>query len=60
MAGFPGRHEPLIDSEIDYPTILKAIKESGYQKAVGLEYMPLQDATEGLKILRRQLDRIHE
>lgn len=57
MAGYPGRHEPLIDSEIDYPVILKEIEQSGYKGAVGLEYMPVQDAAEGLKVLYGQLNR---
>lgn len=55
VAGYPGRHEPLIDSEIDYITILKAIKETGYQGAVGLEYVPVYDPAEGLKELIGQL-----
>ena len=55
MAGYPGRHEPMVDSEIDYPSILKAIKESGYQGSVGLEYFPVQDAVEGLPVLCKQL-----
>lgn len=55
VAGYPGRHEPLIDSEIDYPVILKAIRESGYQGCVGLEYMPVFDGSEGLKVLNQQL-----
>ena len=59
MAGYPGRHEPLIDSEIDYPSILKAIEQSGYQGAVGLEYMPVQDAEAGLKVLCGQLCSFH-
>lgn len=58
MAGFPGRHEPMIDSEIDYPKILKAIGETGYQGSVGLEYFPVHDAEEGLKILNGQLNSI--
>lgn len=55
VAGYPGRHEPLIDSEIDYPAILKTIRESGYQGCVGLEYMPVRDAAEGLQILNQLL-----
>lgn len=55
VAGYPGRHEPLIDSEIDYPSILKTIRESGYQGCVGLEYFPVKDAAEGLKLLNEQL-----
>ncbi len=58
VAGYPGRHEPLIDSEIDYPAILKAIRESGYQGGIGLEYFPVKDAEEGLKILKGQLETI--
>ena len=52
MAGYPGRHEPMIDDEIDYPAVLKMLRESGYQGGVGLEYMPVKDAFEGLKKLR--------
>ena len=51
MAGYPGRHEPFVDSEIDYHVILKAIRESGYDGCVGLEYFPVNDAEEGLKEL---------
>lgn len=56
MAGCPGRHEPLINSEIDYPDILRTIREGGYQGGVGLEYFPVQDEAEGLKILFEQLE----
>lgn len=55
MAGYPGRNEPLINSEVDYPTILRAIRESGYAGSVGQEYMPLYPAAEGLKTLYEQL-----
>lgn len=55
MAGYPGRHEPLIDSEVDYQTILSAIRNTGYAEAVGLEYMPVHPAAEGLKTLHDQL-----
>ena len=55
MAGYPGRHEPLIDSEVDYATILSAIRKTGYTEAVGLEYMPVHPAQEGLKDLYSQL-----
>ena len=55
MAGYPGRHEPLIDSEVDYPSILAAIRQAGYQGAVGLEYSPVHPAAEGLKELYPQL-----
>lgn len=55
MAGYPGRHEPMIDSEIDYPVILKAIRESGYKGSVGLEYLPVNDGAAGLEVLYPQL-----
>ena len=55
MAGHPGRHEPLIDSEVDYAAILTAIRKSGYPHAVGLEYFPVHPAEEGLKELYSQL-----
>lgn len=55
MAGYPGRNEPLLNSEVDYPTILRAIRESGYAGSVGQEYMPLYPAAEGLKALYDQL-----
>ena len=55
MAGYPGRHEPMIDSEIDYPAILRAIREAGYKGAIGLEYFPVHPAAEGLKTLYTQL-----
>lgn len=58
MAGYPGRHEPMIDSEINYPEILRAIRQNGYPGSIGLEYFPVQDAREGLKALCRQLQSI--
>ena len=51
VAGFPGRHEPHHDSEIDYETILAAIRRAGYSGAVGLEYFPVRPASEGLRKL---------
>ena len=55
MAGHPGRHEPLINCQVDYATILAAICKAGYTEAVGLEYMPVYPAAEGLKTLYAQL-----
>jgi hydroxypyruvate isomerase len=51
MAGYPGRHEPMQDSEINYPVILEAIRRSGYGKSVGMEYIPVHDAKDGLRKL---------
>ena len=55
MAGYPGRHEPHIDSQVDYATILGAIRKAGYGEAVGLEYFPVHPAEAGLKTLFGQL-----
>ena len=58
MAGYPGRHEPLGNCEMDYPGILRAIRQSGYEGGIGLEYMPFQDAEKGLRELYGQLEDI--
>ena len=58
MAGYPGRHEPMFDNEIDYLEILRVIRQSGYQGSVGLEYDPVQDVKEGLKVHDRLLKNI--
>ena len=52
MAGDPGRHEPL-ESEMDYPVLLRQLELAGYTGAVGLEYFPVRDAEEGLQQLCR-------
>ena len=58
IAGNPGRHEPLIDSEVHYPTVIGALRSCGYDGAVGLEYFPLRDPEEGLRdiLLRMSID----
>ena len=58
MAGYPGRHEPMRDSEVDYPAILRAIRDSGYRGSVGQEYFPIHPAAEGLRALRNQFDQL--
>ncbi len=55
IAGVPGRHEILRGSEVHYPAILAALKEAGYQGAVGLEYFPLNDHEEGLKEILQKM-----
>lgn len=49
LAGYPGRHEPWISSVIDYRTILRGLRNAGYEGGVGLEYFPLGEAVEGLR-----------
>jgi hydroxypyruvate isomerase len=55
IAGNPGRHEPYENSELDYPTVLKAVKAAGYKGYVGLEYLPLRDPDESLKTLLERM-----
>jgi hydroxypyruvate isomerase len=47
VAGCPGRHEPF-DGEINYPNVLKALHEAGYNGYVGLEYFPTYDNEKSL------------
>jgi hydroxypyruvate isomerase len=51
-AGHPGRHE-LQCGESDYRNIFQAADKAGYKGACGLEYMPLSDAFESLRIARK-------
>ncbi len=49
IAGNPGRHDPLTDSEVDYCTVIRALQKAGYEGSVGLEYFPLGDPDESLR-----------
>lgn len=48
VADVPGRHEPGT-GEINYANVFRAIKESGYQGYVGLEYKPSRAAEDTLR-----------
>ena len=48
VAGAPGRNEPLACG-MGYPHIMAAVRAAGYEGTVGLEYMPLDDADDGLR-----------
>jgi len=48
-AGVPGRGELDAKQEINYPPIMEALIEIGYQGYVGQEFIPTRDAMEGLK-----------
>lgn len=50
-AGHPGRHE-LQYGENDYRVILDAIDKAGYTGALGLEYSPLLEAMESLRLAK--------
>ena len=53
-AGNPGRHE-LYRSEINYKTIFEAIRETGYDGYVGLEYFPEDEVQKGLEFAKQVL-----
>ncbi len=55
IAGNPGRHEPFENSELNYSTVLKALKDAGYEGFIGLEYLPLRDSDESLRALLEQM-----
>lgn len=48
IADHPGRHE-IGTGEINYVNVLDAIRDTGYNGFIGLEYLPLGDPEEGLK-----------
>jgi hydroxypyruvate isomerase len=51
VADVPGRHEPGT-GEINYEQIFGVLREHDYRGFVGLEYIPLVDATASLKAVR--------
>ncbi len=51
-AGHPGRHE-LQYGESDYKNIFAAVEKAGYTGAVGLEYHPLLEPCESLKVFKQ-------
>lgn len=51
IAGVPGRHEPD-DGELPYRALLEAMRTSGYQGWLGLEYKPRGQTSEGLRWLQ--------
>ena len=55
-AGNPGRHDLDEDQEINYPPIMRAIAETGYNLYVGHEFIPKGDPIEGLRAAARLCD----
>ncbi|HEV7281853.1 MAG TPA: TIM barrel protein [Pirellulaceae bacterium] len=55
-AGNPGRCELDAPQEINYPPIIKALAESGYQGYVGHEFIPTRDPWDGLEKAVRMCD----
>jgi sugar phosphate isomerase/epimerase len=48
VAGVPGRGELDETQEINYPAVMRALAEIGYQGYVGQEFIPTRDPMEGL------------
>ncbi|HEX7449802.1 MAG TPA: TIM barrel protein [Pirellulales bacterium] len=48
-AGNPGRRELDDEQEINYPPIMRALVEIGYQGYVGQEFIPTRDPLDGLR-----------
>ena len=48
-AGNPGRNEIDATQELNYPAIMRAILETGYEGYVGQEFVPKGDVLEALK-----------
>jgi hydroxypyruvate isomerase len=46
--GVPGRHEIDDTQELNYPAVIKAIRETGYQGFIGQEFIPSRDALASL------------
>jgi len=50
----PGRHEPGT-GEINYASVFRAIRETGYREFVAMEYVPSRDAMATLAEVRRMI-----
>ena len=49
VAGNPGRHEPDATQELNYPPIYRAIRETGFDGWLGMEYVPTGDPVASLR-----------
>jgi hydroxypyruvate isomerase len=56
LAGVPGRGEMDDTQELNYPPILRAILETGYQGYVGQEFIPTRDPIWSLRESARMCD----
>lgn len=54
VADVPGRHEPG-SGEINWRNVLRAIKTSGYEGYVGLEYAPTYDGFDSMRDVYKRL-----
>jgi hydroxypyruvate isomerase len=55
-AGVPGRNEIDGPQEVNYPAVMRAIAETGYQGYVGQEFIPLRDPLQSLRAAVRLCD----
>jgi hydroxypyruvate isomerase len=53
----PGRHEPGT-GEIHHPNVFRAIRDTNFAGFVAMEYVPLKDAMQTLKDVRRMVERL--
>lgn len=56
VAGVPGRGEIGADQEINYPPVMRALSDIGYEGYVGLEFIPTRDAMSSLREALAVLD----
>lgn len=57
-AGNPGRHEMYENSELDYAYVVERLKSAGYKGGVGLEYLPLRNPDESLRLLFEKMPKL--
>lgn len=54
VADNPGRHEPGTGA-LDWPAVMRVLRETGYAGPIGLEYFPSVDSADTLALTRRAL-----
>jgi len=59
VADVPGRHEPGT-GEIDYPNVLAAVREAGYDGCVGMEMAPTGDPVAAIRDTARMIEQANE
>ena len=57
-AGNPGRHEPDDSQEINYPAIYRAIRATGYDGWIGMEFVPTCEPVAAMRAARVRLERV--
>ena len=58
IAGVPGRHEPDGENEVNFPTVLAALKACGYDGWVSAEYRPRGRTEDGLGWMKPYLRQV--